>query len=941
MERRIHPQRATLLERDAELAALRTAFHRAANGTGRVLHMTGESGIGKSAVLEAACGLAREQGLVSLCATAGELERGSSFSVVRQLLEPPLRARSAAERDALLAGAAAPAARLLGLHGTPTGQEEPAAVDHALFWLAVNLAERAPLALLVDDAHWCDPASLRALVHLALRIEQVPIALVVALRPTEPGAPAALLDRLAGVRSAGCLSLSSLSEEAAATLVQARLPHASGEFCRAAFVASAGNPFYLRELIAGVQAARMEPTADNAPRLRSIGSDSVVRSVILRLEALSAQAADVARWLSVLDDNAQLGDVAALAQLETDEALRAVDALTAIQILRRGHPLSFVHAIVRTAIYESLAPAERSRRHAAAADLLEQRGEPPQAGAAHVLRTTPAGSRQTVERLRRAAESAGLVAASETACGYLERALAEPPEPGQRAQLLFMLGGSETVAGRPQAIEHLRAALDAAGHPALRMQIARPLAGLLFLRYRAPEAVAITRRVIAELRAAHPDLARELEVHSLLALWVDVDGHEHLLEQLAAVEPPLADNTEVDRRLLARKAWAGVMTGERAARVRALARAALASDRLLDEDPYAPGFEMATRALAAAGAIHEARDHLQRNIAECRRRGWIRRLALLSWIDAAVSFQAGALPHAEESARQSLALLDPNEALWPAAVEALTDVLVERGAREEAWATLAEHGYDRQIPSGGFTHRLLLARGRLRLAGDDLRGGLDDLLAYGRTMLRLAYAGPAIGPWRSLAAVALAQLGEPQRALAHADEEIALAQRVGEASTLGVALRGAGMVRGGGERIALLRDAVEALEAREARLEHARALTDLGAALRRSGAREQARAPLREAVEEAERLGAVALVRRAREELLASGARPRRTALRGAAALTPSQRRVCERAAQGLTNRQIAQALFITPSTVENHLRASYRKLGVSGKDALADALAG
>ena len=110
--------------------------------------------------------------------------------------------------------------------------------------------------------------------------------------------------------------------------------------------------------------------------------------------------------------------------------------------------------------------------------------------------------------------------------------------------------------------------------------------------------------------------------------------------------------------------------------------------------------------------------------------------------------------------------------------------------------------------------------------------------------------------------------------------------------------------------------------------------------LRRSGVREHARGFLREALEAAERLGAAALAHRAHEELLASGARPRRTALRGSAALTPSQRRVCERAAQGLTNRQIAQTLFITVSTVENHLRASYRKLGIAGKDQLAAALA-
>ena len=934
---RVRPPGA-LLERDAELGELTSTFRRAADGFGAVVHVTGPAGIGKSALLDAADDVASETGLVTLHARAGELERQSSFAVARQLFEPPLRSPWPA-RDALLAGAAALAAGLLGVEGAAVRSEEPAALEHALFSLATNLAERAPLALLVDDAHWCDTASLRALVHLALRIEHVPIALVIALRPREPGAAQQLLDRLAGAHGATCLSLPVLSQAATAQLVRERLVNAHDEFCHAMFRATAGNPFYLRELTGAVRAANMQPTLENAGRLRLISSDAVMRSVVLRLEALPTEAAELARWLSVLEEHVTLAQVAALARLEPDQALPALDALTNIQILRTDRPLSFVHAIVRNAIYESIAPAERSRRHAAAADLLEQHGESPQAVAAHLLRTAPSGNAQTVARLRRAAESAGFIAASDTACAYLERALAEPPRVEERAELLFMLGGSETVAGRSEATAHLRAALAAANSPALRMRIARPLAGLLFLRYRAEEAVAVTDRVIHELRPEHPQLAHELEVHSLLALWVDVDGHDRRLERLAELRPRVVDSTQIDRRLLARKAWAALMTGEPAQRVRELARAALASGGLLDEDPSAPGLEMATGALAAAGAIGEARAQLHENITECGRRGWTRRLALLCWLEASVSYRAGELAHAERSVRQALELLDPDEALWAPAYDALVEVLVERGELEEAWARLAEHGYDKQLPTGGFTHRLALVRGRLRLAGDDVQGGLEDLLDYGHVMQRLAFTGPAAGPWRSLAAVAYAQFGDVRQARALADEELELARRFDEPGALGVALRGAGIVRGGERGIALLREAVAALASSEARLEHARALADLGAALRRSGAREAARGFLREALEAAERVGGAALAHRAHEELLASGARPRRTALRGRAALTPSQRRVCERAAQGLTNRQIAQTLFITVSTVENHLRASYRKLGIASKDQLAAAL--
>ena len=768
-----------LLERDAELDALAVALDGPGRGSGALVHITGPAGIGKSALLHAADELACERNLMVLGATAGELERQSSFSVMRQLFEPTLRSLAASERAEVLAGAAAPAAGLLGV-AQPALVSEPAALDHALFWVATGLAERGPLALIVDDAHWCDPASLRALLHLALRIEHVPIALVVALRLGERGAPAELLDRLASVSAACCLSLASLSESAATALMREQLPAASGEFCRAAFVASAGNPFYLRELTAAVVAARMPPTAANAAQLRLIGPDAVVRSIILRLEGLPEQAAEVARWLSVLDDNIPLAHVAALAQLTAHEALSAVDALAAVEIVRAAHPLSFVHAIVRTAIYDSLAPAERSRRHAAAALLLEQQGASAQGVAAHLLRTAPAGNQQTIAWLRRAAEADGFLAASDTASAYLERALAEPPEPGQRAQLLFMLGGAQAQAGHPEAIEHLRAALQTADDPRLRNQIAQPLAALLILQYRAEEAVATIEQLIEELHASHPQLARQLEVFILVVLWVDIDGHQQRLERLAGLDAPVAADTPVDRALLSRKAWAALMTGEPAARVRELARAALASGDLIEEDPYAPGFEMATRALAATGAIQEAHCHLQQNLSERRRRGWIRRLAVMATSDAYVTYQAGELAHAEENARQALRLLEPGDALRDPAIDALIDALIERDALDEAWALLAQRGYDKQLPSGGFTQRLWLGRGRLRLAGGDLRGGLADVLNYGQIMQRLCCTGPAFGAWRLLAAITHVQLGEHEQAQALADDELELARRFGE-----------------------------------------------------------------------------------------------------------------------------------------------------------------
>ncbi len=165
-----------------------------------------------------------------------------------------------------------------------------------------------------------------------------------------------------------------------------------------------------------------------------------------------------------------------------------------------------------------------------------------------------------------------------------------------------------------------------------------------------------------------------------------------------------------------------------------------------------------------------------------------------------------------------------------------------------------------------------------------------------------------------------------------ADEEIELARDFGAPPTLGAAQRTAGLVARGDEALDRLRAAVETLEASPAELEHARALTDLGAALRRGGKRSEAQDTLRRGLDLAHRLGALSTAERARSELTAAGARPRRAALTGFDALTASERRVAELAVEGLTNREIAQALFVTVKTVEWHLGNTYGKLGISSR---------
>jgi DNA-binding CsgD family transcriptional regulator len=326
---------------------------------------------------------------------------------------------------------------------------------------------------------------------------------------------------------------------------------------------------------------------------------------------------------------------------------------------------------------------------------------------------------------------------------------------------------------------------------------------------------------------------------------------------------------------------------------------------------------------------------------EARRQGNLHAFALGSWYLADVNLRAGDLGASEADARQALRVLSGFEYIHGYAVGHLVTVLLERGALREAADRLHTSDLPDAPPYANAHLGALAARARLSAARADWRQALDDWLAIGDRRLADGRINPSLELWRSSAAQCHLALGDRGAARGLADEELQLARAFGAPRALGRALRVAGLVEGGQAGMALLREAVEVLGESPVRLEHARALVDWGAALRRAGKRgEPARAPLREALDIATRCGAVSVAEQARAELLAAGAKPRRTALRGAAALTPSERRVAELATEGLTNREIAQTLFITIKTVEDHLRNTYRKLEVAGKGDLAGAMA-
>src|SRR5581483_1801890 len=311
----------------------------------------------------------------------------------------------------------------------------------------------------------------------------------------------------------------------------------------------------------------------------------------------------------------------------------------------------------------------------------------------------------------------------------------------------------------------------------------------------------------------------------------------------------------------------------------AMARAALSSGTLVVDDTWFITFELAAWTLVCTGCYEEAEAHLDSALGRLRTMGRLLRVATLLPIRSELHRRRGRLGLAEEDARIAFEIVPTEQVYAPHTATALALALIERGQLKGARHALAHHGFDETVPRGGANDHLWLARGRLRIAEGDLAGGVEDLLVYGEISESTRRRNPGYWPWRSLAAEALVRLGERQQAIQLAGEELKLAETVGLSELRGAPLRALALASGREERIGRLAEAVEVLRASPLVLEYLCTQLELGVALRQNRQREAARPPLREVLEGATKIGAEPLAARAREELLASGARPRRTAL--------------------------------------------------------------
>lgn len=920
-----------LLERESELLAIGERLRALRDGVGSVLLIEGEAGIGKSSLLRQALGAARHARLDVLVARGGELERNYPFGLVLDLFGSILRDER--DRDELLRGPADLARPLFetarASHGDPAS--DPFPTLHGLFWLTVNAAERGPLVLIVDDAHWADDASLAYLHYLAQRIDQLAVMLVVAFRSGE----AAASERQPLMSSdAQRLRPAPLSLDAIAELAAVHGTDATADVAQRTWEATRGNPFFATELLR--DGAALVATG---PATAAAIPDAVSRAIVSRLGRLGSTARRIAEAGAVLEEHATLDQVSQLAEVDAVEAAEAVRALVKADILDAEQWLAFVHPIVREAVYAAMPGALRARLHRRAAKLLQQASAPVEAQAIHLLASEPAADPDVVEALCRAAGAARAGGATELAVTYLRRALREPPgDEATRASVLLDLARADAALGSELTDARYREALELIADPADRAQALLELGHALVNAARWDDAVEAFARGMTELGDRDDSLRGRLEAGFVSAAFVSVTHRaeaERLVEHVVSTDLVNQGHRELAAWVAFQRTAAVNGTADEAAE---LVERTIAApiDELVTSGQLV---EVAAGALLATDRLEREVDFLSQAIEAVERAGSQAKFGTYSYCRAWPLYYMGRL---DESIADAQAALSAHELGWetfyPATCSILAWAHLERGEIEAAERVI-DIDHDRW--SARLDYRLLvpITRGRIALE----RGRYDDAVAE----LELAREGgvitgletPVPPDWRTWLAITLTRLGRRDDARRVATEGLELAERWGARWPIGVALRAAGLATDGAEGIELLRRSVAALEASPARLELARSMMVLGELLRRAGASVEAREKLAASLDLAHRLGAHGLAERARGELVAAGVRPRRHALTGVESLTPSELRVARLAAAGRTNREVAQALFVTPKAIEYHLANAYRKLGIRGRPELARAL--
>ena len=882
--------------RDRETGILAEVLERARGGAGGAIVVCGEAGIGKTALLEWA--LERAQGFRALRATGAEFEMELAFAGLHALCAPLLSGRErlpGPQREALDAA--------FGFRSG--GSPDPLRAGMAVLTLLSDAADEAPVLCVVDDAQWLDRASAQALAFAARRLGSDPVAMLFGAR--EPLVRSELV-------ALPALQVGGLPDAEARALFLSELHARLDEQVIDRIVAEArGNPLALRELAAGGAAAKF--AGGFAVSLRERPDDALFRG---RLESLPSKT----MLLLLLAAAEPLGDPGMLWRAAEELGLghAAAAPAEAARLLEVGSRVRFRHPLVRSAVYRPASSEDRRRVHAALAAVTDERVDPDRR-AWHRAQAASGPDEEVAAELERSAERARTRGGMAAAAAFLSRAEELTPDHDHRLDRAVLAAEARIYAGEPDAARDLlRNADPDTLDPLHAAQVERLRGQIAFAVQRGMDAPPLLRSAAQRLEELDVRMARDTHLDALMAAAAVASSSEEMAAAAAVARsaPPAPEPLQFTDLLL--DGLALVLSGDRRQGTALLKRA-------LDRSPAElPG------SLPQVIAI----------------------VCLELWdLEAYVTILSGQV----DRARADGAMATLPQTLGPLGTALLVQgrVRAAEAMIEEAEALAAATGMPTVYPRVHLAALRGNAPEACRLfdsvVADATARGETMLISYTRfcqailhnglgdyaTALRVGREPTAWAPlaWglalRELveAAVHAGERGVAEEAFGHLRERT---QAAGTDWGLGVEASSAALLAEGADADELYRAALDHLERGDCGSELGRAELLYGEWLRREGRRLDAREQLRAAHERLSAMGAEGFAERALGELRATGERARRRSPETVDELTPQELHIAKLVGTGATSKEVAAELFLSPRTIDAHLRNIFRKLDISSR---------